>query len=291
VGGTSELKGKIGDVIGYIYKTDIKTIIYDYEIPSCNIGGKMAVAIEDLGNDGSFSEIGGKYIWDGENRTISLEFIYDNSHVINDYNINMTVDMKEDLSDGVVTFTGNPYCKAMIVKDFNWPYWIDDLNGTDVPVKKAIPLVFEGDVIGYHLYRTTEKSQWKPNGFYAYTYLYEDKISEIPDRIEPPVITRDDVIKHYEINHACSVLERFDTDEYTFALLSGATSHGSTHCLVLIQNDGRYYDYSKEFNSVSLWGTKTFDNVRVDKENEKVYFRYDEDYEINLKTGELIKLG
>ncbi|MBQ7975334.1 MAG: hypothetical protein IJ300_06565 [Clostridia bacterium] len=291
IGGKCELKGKIGDVVGRIYETDIKTVIYDYEIPSYNIGGKMAVALEDLGNDGSFSEIGGKYIWDGENRTISLEFIYDNSLMTYDYNINMRVDMNGDLSEGVVAFAGNPYCKAMLEKDFNWPEWIDDLNGTDVPVKKAIPLTFNGEVIGYHLYRTTEKSHWKPNGFYAYTYLYEDKISKIAETVESPVITKEDVINHYQNNHMGSIQERFDTEDYTFAFMSAGTPHGGTHYLVLAGADGSYHNYAEDFQSVSFWGTKLFENVTIDRENEKVYFHYDVDYEIDLKTGELIKLG
>ena len=69
---------EVGKVIGNTYETDIKTEIYGVAINSYNIGGKTAVAIEDLGNDNEFSEIGGKYIWNGENRTINLEFMYDN---------------------------------------------------------------------------------------------------------------------------------------------------------------------------------------------------------------------
>ncbi len=291
VGGRSELKSKIGRVTGKIYESDIKAVIYDYVIPSYSIGGKTAVAIEDLGNDGSFSEIGGKYIWDGENRTISLEFIYDNSTIIRDYNINITVDMKDDLSEGTVIFSGNPYCRAMLVKDFNWPYWIDELNGTDEDIKKSIPLVYNGDVIGYHLYRTTEKSHWKPNGFYAYTYLFEEKIAEISKTVQKPQITKEDVINHYKVNHIGGVLERFDTEDYTFAYMSAGTPHGASQYLVLARADGSYHDYSDNFNSVSFWGTKVFDNVIIDKEKEKVYFRYDTDYIIDLKTGELTKLS
>lgn len=290
VPGCSELKSKVGKITGRIYESDIKAVIYDYVIPSYSIGGKTAVAIEDLGNDGSFSEIGGKYIWDGETRTISLEFIYDNSSILRDYNMNMTVDMKDDLLDGTVTFTGNPYCKAMLVKDFKWPDWIDDLNGTDEDVKRAIPLIYNEEVVGYHLYRTTEKSHWKPNGFYAYTYLFEEKIAELSKKVEKPVITKDDVINHYVNNHIGNVIERFDTADYSFAYMSAGTPHGASHYLVLARADGSYRDYSDDFESVSFWGTKVFENVAIDRENEKVYFHYDADYVIDLKTGELSKL-
>ena len=55
-------KTKPGKVIGNIYETDIETSIYDVTIPAYNIGGKTAVAIEDLGYDGTFSPIGGKFV-------------------------------------------------------------------------------------------------------------------------------------------------------------------------------------------------------------------------------------
>ena len=64
-----------GTIIGNVYETDIKTSVYDVVIPSYNIGGKTAVAIEDLGYNGEFSPIGGKFIWDDKERTISLEFL------------------------------------------------------------------------------------------------------------------------------------------------------------------------------------------------------------------------
>ena len=88
-----------------------------------------------------------------------------------------------------------------------------------------------------------------------------------------------------------NVLERYDTDAYTFAYMSAGTPHGSSQYLVLIEADGTYRDYSDDFESVSFWGTKVFDNLEIDSTNEKVYFRYDADYEINLKTGGLIRLG
>ena len=77
VEGKVQNKTAPGKVVGKIYKTDIKTSIYGVIIPTYNIGGKTAVAIEDLGYDGAFSHIGGKYIWNETDRTISLEFLYD----------------------------------------------------------------------------------------------------------------------------------------------------------------------------------------------------------------------
>ncbi len=66
--------------------------------------------------------------------------------------------------------------------------------------------------------------------------------------------------------------------------------HGSNHFLNRIDKaTGKCIWYSQEFTSVSLWGTKVFDNVEIDREREIVTFRYDTDYEIDLKTGKMTK--
>ena len=73
---SSEATQPVGTVIAKIYETDIKVYMYNKLIPSYNIGGVTCVAIEDLGLDNAFSDIGGKFVWDSESRTINLEFMY-----------------------------------------------------------------------------------------------------------------------------------------------------------------------------------------------------------------------
>ena len=46
----------------------------------------------------------------------------------------------------------------------------------------------------------------------------------------------------------------------------------------------------KDFKSVSAHGQIYFDNVVIDRENEIVTFRYDKDYKIDLKTGEMTEI-
>ena len=60
--------------------------------------------------------------------------------------------------------------------------------------------------------------------------------------------------------------------------------------MLLVNTDGTYHDYARDFESVSLHGEKIFEDVRIDRENEKVYLHYDVDYVIDLKTGEMQKL-
>lgn len=80
-------KGWPGTVAGTVYATDIVTAFNGLEIASYNIGGRTAVAIEDLAtsrvqehpqqkgwpfSDFGFSSFGFSCAWDADNRTISL---------------------------------------------------------------------------------------------------------------------------------------------------------------------------------------------------------------------------
>ena len=69
---------KPGRVVGNVYETDITTYFRGIKIPCFALNGKMAVAIEDVGNDKEWSQYGAKYVWDAENRTISLDVVFDN---------------------------------------------------------------------------------------------------------------------------------------------------------------------------------------------------------------------
>ncbi len=57
-----------GDVIGYVYSTDIIA-----ELNAFALDGKMAAAIEDIGDNRTYSGYGGSYIWNSEDRIISLD--------------------------------------------------------------------------------------------------------------------------------------------------------------------------------------------------------------------------
>ena len=56
-----------GDVAGHIYSTDICAYINGVEVPSCNIGGKTAVVIEDI-----LDENTQLYIYDDYTRTLKF---------------------------------------------------------------------------------------------------------------------------------------------------------------------------------------------------------------------------
>ncbi len=74
-------RGTVGKIVGDVYETDIKVYFNGYEIEGMNIGGRTAVAIEDLGKIGGINEEFGyskyrcKAKWNEEERIIALDFI------------------------------------------------------------------------------------------------------------------------------------------------------------------------------------------------------------------------
>ncbi len=61
-----------------IYYSDIKVYLNGYLIKTFSLNGKMAAAIEDIGNNDEFSKYKAKYSWNEFSRIISLDFIVDN---------------------------------------------------------------------------------------------------------------------------------------------------------------------------------------------------------------------
>ena len=249
-----------------------------------------------MGKHNEFSDIGGKYIWDDKNRVISLEFMYESNYgsILRENKADMTITFDEDLTAGRIEFFGDAFNCGGGATTFNWPEWFLTRD-TDKELNKMIPLFAgvdgEEEIVGYHFYRTIEKNDWNNQGFTAFTYVYEDKFKSLAEKTVMPRITREDVINHYIQNHIGSVIERHDTTNYSFLFMGAGTPHGGTQYLLLVKDDGTYHDYSDDFESVSFWGTKRFENVKIDKEAEKVYLHYDFDYEIDLKTGIMCKIN
>ena len=128
---------KPGTVLGKIYETDIKTIFRGKELTAYSLNGKMAIEIEELGNDNEFSELGGKYIWNAEERTISLEMIYRYSSKLHDILREKTLNMVINEKDGkqVAEFVSAPITNGSI------------LGGGVLPDNSMIPVYYENDII------------------------------------------------------------------------------------------------------------------------------------------------
>lgn len=60
------LNGKLEEIAGKYYETDIKAYLNGEEITSCNIGGRTCISAEEMANHGY------EVIWDAEERTLKI---------------------------------------------------------------------------------------------------------------------------------------------------------------------------------------------------------------------------
>jgi len=282
VEGKAQNKTVPGKVVGKIYKTDIKASIYGVIIPTCNIGGKIAVAIEDLGYDGAFSPIGGKYIWNETDRTISLEFLYDSFATVSGDKI-IHISANETMTEAEATFEEVLHCGGG-QEYFYFPDYVKD----DSSIEVVLPIKAQGDTIGYYFRRPLND-----NEFTAFTYWYPEKVEEAEKNYTPyPYTTREDTISHF-LNYHCvgGPRERFDTDDYSFVYISVAGTSWTSYNLLQVYDDGTYIDYS----DIIAMRNRAPRNLVIDKENERVTFKHVDrytsewytNYEIDLKAGEI----
>lgn len=183
-------RGKVGEILGDVYETDIKVIFNGKEINGMNIGGKTAVALEDLGEIGGENEEYGlskyrcKAHWDEEDRIISLDFIdpdlscyrfaYNVPNVAfsaNDNVITATFDRMNDHYSSI-TNVGNLSDGFIENTDKIYPLYYDD--GTN------------GEQIGFMYTETYELNSNKnaPDTVYANYYitepeLFKEKLKEL----------------------------------------------------------------------------------------------------------------
>ena len=278
-------KTKSGKIIGNIYQTDIKTSIYDVVVPTYNIGGKTAVAIEDLGYDSAFSPIGGKYIWNDKERTISLEFLYSKwSEISGDKD--MTISFNEDMSEATAVFEEKFHCGGGR-EHFIFPDYVTD----DSKIEAVSPIKANGEIIGDYLRRPSAT-----NKFTAFTYYYPEKVKEAEKIYTPePQKTREEIIEHFRSFHSVGEpVKRFDTDDYSFVYISVAGTSWTSYNLLQAYDDGTYIDYSNIIHTPN----RSPVGLEIDEENEKVTFKHIDrytrewftNYEIDLKAGTIYEI-
>lgn len=269
----------VGTKLGNTYETDIVTYVYDKRMPAYSLNGKMAVAIEDLGGHNTFNDIGGKYVWNADARTISLEFLYGSmssiADIMHEKHVSLYVDENYNGE-----FRPEPIMHAST-------YGITLINA-----EKPRAITVDGRVIGYTFNPKRGNILVDDNGKatlsfeygHGIRYFYPDVVADILKDVTPVQPTRADWLAYYKAN-MMEVLDSLETDEYTFVYMSQPNMHGATQFLRRIAADGSVICYEDNFKSVSLHGQKYFDNVTIDRENEKVTFSYGKVYTIDLKTG------
>lgn len=284
-GGGNAYNQKPGTPVGKIYKTDIKTFFRGKELTGYSLNGKMAIVIEELGADNAFSDIGGKFVWNPDNRTISVESAYR-------YPYEMRSAMEDKNYNIILTYLSD----ALIANPVSAP--LDGGNilcETKIPDNSMIPVKYNNDIIGYRCMFSEKIIVKDENGAYSLgerqtpvDYFYTDKVEAMIDEAGEVRLTAQDWLNYFHNHTLMNVKDSFETDNYVFLYSFFAGTHGGSETLIKLNKaDGTRIDYDDNFESVSLYGQKYFENVRIDKENEKVYLHYDADYVIDLKTDEI----
>ena len=269
----------IGEKVGTVYETDIKTYFHGFEIPCYSLNGKMAVAVEDLGGDDTFSETGGKFNWNPDERLLTLELIYPNDSrtVLNEKHVDMKIN-----KDYTVEFESHPIAYGLM--------------SCEARPKDELPYpIFSGDLIVGYLYRPKVRLSFSQDGSLQEEdsdlvyYFYDEKLREALKDTEVLKPTREDWINYYKDYNLAEIYDSLETAEYTFLYMWQPTPHGRNELMCRVSKDGDEINYGAKFPPRSIWGQRTFDDVVIDKNSELVTFKYDGEYTIDLKTGEMRK--
>ncbi len=170
-------RGRVGKILGNIYETDIKVYFNGYEIEGMNIGGRTAVAIEDLGlvaginEEFGYSKYRCKATWKPDERIIALDFI-DNSCYFSVYDYGNS--LKYKINDNIITAEFDrmaSYHSEIVASNFSEEF------KNDVNVLK--PLYFDNG---------EEKTE------VGFMYLEEDTVEN--SLLEKLYITQPDILKH-----------------------------------------------------------------------------------------------
>ena len=282
VSGENSNNKKSGTVVGNIYETDIKTYFRGKRIESYSLDGKMAVVVEELGDDNAFSDIGGKYIWNENLRTLNLE-------VMHCYPYSMR-NMMEDKGYNIILKENGGVLEAQPVSAPLTGGHI--LCEKKIPDNSIIPVTYKGEVIGYRCSFSMLVVEQDEDGIYGakerqtpVEYYYVDKVEDMIFEAGVVTPTVEDWLNYFKNHTLSTIKDSFETDEYLFLyMFSSYVMSGSDRLIKINKADGTKTEYQGFIGGET---DKRFENVTIDRESEKVYFTYDKDYVINLKTNEV----
>ncbi len=282
VSGENSNNKKPGTVLGNIYETDIKTYFRGKKLESYSLDGKMAVVVEELGNDNTFSEIGGRYVWSESLRTLNLELMHCYPYSMRN--------MMEDKGYNIILTENDGVLEAQPVKAPLTGGYI--LCEKETPDNSIIPVTYKGETIGYRCSFSMLVVEEDEDGIYGakerqtpVEYYYVDKVEDMIFEAGVVTPTAEDWLNYFKNHTLSSIKDSFETDEYLFLyMFSSYFMSGSDRLIKINKADGTKIEYQ---DFVGTENDKRFDNVEIDRENEKVYFTYDKDYVINLKTDEV----
>lgn len=231
-----------GRVVGDIYSTDIKLYLNSVEVKGYNIGGKTAVAIEDIATINpehtnaayGFSEYLCNFIWDGEKREIYLN-TYIASHIA--LNEGKGTKVQFMLYDNDLKYSFDQ------MNDYGNPLWYDFTEEfAKTPKNLIMPLYMDGEVLGdmYIAYNDVPLIRYN-----------SAKVKEAIEKTEV-ILTFEEAQAYIKDN-----FEIVSTEEDENALIYTAKKDGTNYCLLAMKQGGfvRFYG-----------GTYTVFELRPDEE-------------------------
>ena len=268
-------RGTVGGIRGYTYATDITAKLNGLDVPVYNIGGKLAAAIEDIGDAEhsrnswcGWSDYLMRYRWDPETRTIALE----------------TVEMlpngnRDKLKEKNATLTVNVYKQRIEV-------FSDDLEGRKADMGGGFDIVPSNTIISLNGFMDGKQVG---TGFagYAYGWTTGRKENErvtatycvFPEFIETTYnaiqtkLTAADTLEYLKSDRKngwpVDVLDEFYVNDAVILHVSQLEgTKGHAHWLYKVNPDGTYrlIDYLGE--------TGCFSDITGDPEQNTVSYKY-----------------
>lgn len=282
VSGENSNNKKSGTVIGDIYETDIITYFRGKGLTSYSLDGRMAVVVEELGEDNTFSDIGGRYVWSESLRTLNVELMHCYPYSMRN--------MMEDKGYNIILTERDGVLEAEPVRA--------PLRGghilceKEIPKNSIIPVTYKGETIGYKCSFEMLVFEEDEDGIYGakerqtpVEHYYVDKVEDMIFEAGVVTPTAQDWLNYFKNHTLSTIKDSFETDEYLFLyMFSSYVMDGSDRLIKINKADGTKTEYQDFIGGET---DKRFANVTIDRENEKVYFTYDKDYVINLKTDEV----
>lgn len=232
-------RGEVGQILGNVYKTDIKTYYNGILIEGYNIGGRTAVCLEDLGDTVNsanvafgYSDYLGRSIWDADNRTISFE-----SYLQNEASILGVPKVYHRFKDNVIYAFPDEFCNFSKFSDeisgeYTGKYTYSPGMGASRYTLKPLYFDYHGEqiVIG-----TVVQN---PNNPYNDALMHIENPASVIEMIKTykaPQKTHEEAKAYFSENY--QILKEIENENYTVLMAENETDG---FVLVYINKQGGY---------------------------------------------------
>ena len=217
-------RGKVGEILGSIYKTDIKVYYNGILIKGYNIGGRTAICLEDLGDtadspnaDYGYSQYLGRSVWYPEDRKICYD-----SYIKNEDKILGISRVYHRFKDNVIYTFADDFCgrsefAATPEGEFTGMYTYSP--GTGASIYNIKPLYFDnhGQQVKIGLCVAN------PNNRNDALIFVEDAelVRSMIKTFKNPQKTHDEAMAYFETE--CTIRQKIENDSYTVLMAEHKT--------------------------------------------------------------------